>query len=151
MLREHIIWAGAKVVEEHVERIRAMLNDFPETNTFVEGVEFSDNDIKKALLWTLKRFNQKPPVTTTYTEDNMPFLYCWYIGTVAELLRQLIVKESVVPAFASGAVSHSTRKPYLEQLLQIYESRYNEMASGIKHVLNLAGGYSNETYEYGVW
>lgn len=66
--------------------VREFLRDYPDKNPLVDGVEFSDKDVEKAIKRTISMGNvtARP---TTYTVTNFPNDYVLLMGVCSYLLK----------------------------------------------------------------
>lgn len=68
------------------DQVREFMRDFPDKNILVDGVEFSDEDIERALRLTISMGNAvaRP---TSYSVTNFPNDYVLLMGTCSYLLK----------------------------------------------------------------
>ena len=66
--------------------VREFMRDFPDRNILVDGVEFEDKDISRAILMTIDMANAiaRP---TNYTEKTFPNRYVLQMGVCSYLLK----------------------------------------------------------------
>jgi hypothetical protein len=67
--------------------IRAFLRDQPKYNILIEGVEFSDKDIQRAIRFTVSKWNALTPQSTDPTTGETLNEYMLLCGVAAILLR----------------------------------------------------------------
>lgn len=130
-------------MKEHVEKVRRIMADFAEVNFASQKEFFSDQEIEEALERALERFNQRPPVPTSFTPQSMPYLYAWYMGAIAELYRKRALEEVDVPNI-EGAVSSTSRAALLEAVADAYAARSEALFEAYKYQINLLGGYGKD-------
>ena len=74
------------------DEVREFLRDYPDKNPLVDGVEFSDADITKAIKRTISMGNvtARP---TSYTETNFPNDYVLLMGVCSYLLKSEALRQ----------------------------------------------------------
>lgn len=128
-------------VKEEVVEIRKALGRFSE-------IHLSDKAIEDALVLALMRFNETPPIVTSFTPCQMKrWSRCWRAGALAELFLALAGVEArnfTRPASQAGA---SKIEEYMN-LHARYEQEFRTLAESIKRHLNLSSGFS---WGWGWW
>jgi len=123
--------------------VRRIIADFPSVNYATQKEVFSDQEIEEALKRALERFNQRPPIPTSFSPQNMPYLYTWYMAAVQELYRKLALEEVDVPNL-DGGVSSTPRTGFLETVANAYAARSETLSDALKHQINLLAGYGKD-------
>ena len=67
------------------EDMRMFLRDFPENNILLDDVQFTSDELDRAISFALDEFNGTPPLTTINTE-NIP-RYLLMLGAAAWLMK----------------------------------------------------------------
>lgn len=70
-----------------VAEIRMSLRDFPEYNTLLNDVEFSDNEIAYCITRPIDLWNSMPPDVGQYDIHNFPWRHAHINATVGELMK----------------------------------------------------------------
>lgn len=70
-----------------VAEIRMALRDFPEYNTLLNDVEFSDNEIAYCITRPVELWNSMPPDVGQYDIHNFPWRHMHINATVGELMK----------------------------------------------------------------
>ena len=73
--------------------IRAFLRDQPKYNILIEGVEFSNEDITRAIRWTVSKWNAMTPQSSDSPTGETLHEYVLLFGVAAILLRSEGVRQ----------------------------------------------------------
>jgi hypothetical protein len=73
--------------------IRAFLRDQPKYNILIEGVEFSNEDIERAIRWTVAKWNAMTPQSSDPPTGETLNEYILLFGVAAILLRSEGVRQ----------------------------------------------------------
>lgn len=130
-------------MKDHVEKVRRIIADFPDVNYAAQKEVFSDQEIEEALKRALEHFNQRPPIPTNFSTQNMPYLYAWYMAAIQELYRKLALEEVDVPNL-DGGVSSVPRTELLEAVANAYAARSEMLFDALKYQINLFAGYGKD-------
>jgi len=122
-------------VREEAVEIRKVLGRFSE-------IHLSDKAIEDALVLALMRFNETPPIVTSFTPCQMRrWSQCWRAGALAELFLALAGVEARNFTRPASQVGTSKIEEYMN-LHARYEQEFGTLAESIKRHLNLSSGFS---------
>ena len=130
--------------QTHIDEVRSILNDYVNVNDILEEEQVSDEGILKALNRVLREYNNFPPVKTSFTLANHPYIDTIYLGAVAHLLRSLAISELRNQVDYSSPTTqigvHTKWQSYQslsDRLMQDYE--YKRTTE--KNIINLESAY----------
>lgn len=122
-------------VKSEVAEVRKVLGRFAK-------IHLSDQAIENALILALVRFNETPPIATSFSPCQMKrWSQCWRAGALSELFLALAGVEArnfTRPASQTGA---SKFDDYMKQHAK-FEQEFRTLAESIKRQLNITSGFS---------
>lgn len=147
-----------------VDDVRRFLRDFPPgfvpgtgvISQFLDGVEFSDDDIHAALGFVTDYYNMMPPPLTPRTPAQMPSLLLM-LGVTAHLLRSESLRQLRNQTNSTdgdtGPIGIDDKHPqYLQTAEQLW-AQFLDMAKQVKVAENMNGayGYLASGYRWVSW
>lgn len=137
-------------LEELLEAVRMLLRDRSDANILLQDVQFSDEEIKRAVDWTVSEFNSMPPNTQSswrrLPEDLL------FIGVASWLMLTesfLQLRNQVsVPTDGLGVVGIDDKTQYYQQLRSQLKSEFQQKARQIKNEMNIAAGFGSLSSGY---
>lgn len=135
---------NSKCVFEKIKKVREMLNDYPEANILLAGEQqIGDHRIARAIMLTLREFNEMPPVRTMYSACNIPNEMLLLNGAIAKLLRTLAVTDvrNLYPIQTGDVSINPDKSQQWLQLSNMYDQEYKILAERIKRSLNVSRAY----------
>jgi len=127
------------------EDIRMFLVDkAPEDNFLLDNVEMTNEEINKAITWTVDKYNMIPPFIHVLTADRIPH-YLLVIGTSSMLLRMkaLNYMRNRLDYQQSNSTSIQDKNKAAEYLAMSKElmAEFNQIATQLKYSANLDSCY----------
>lgn len=120
--------------------VREFMRDFPDNNILLDGVEFSDPDIKRAINFTLSMGNvtARP---TSYTITNFPNAYTLLMGICSFLLKseglRQLRNEAMYQDGNIQPVGIDNKQQAYAALAAQYQQEFIQMLTAIKVQENL--------------
>lgn len=131
--------------------VTQFLRDYGEYNILLDAVEFSEDDIEKAMYFTAHRYNAITPVTRV-TADNFPNEWLLLIGTCIHLLQsEAFLQLRNQATYRDGDVENigvDDKFPLYQQLSQSLASDWRNTAQKIKQQINMEGCYGSLSSGY---
>lgn len=132
--------------------LRDYLMDHAEINHLIEGEEFSDNQLRTALLLALDHYNSRiTPISITATVMTFPSLSLWLDGGAVYAIKTAIHKY-IRNAFqyndASVQVAVEEKSGAYEQTLQRLLTEFTDSCRAVKENINLESCYGGFSSEY---
>jgi hypothetical protein len=129
-----------------VDDVRHYMLDFPAYNKLYDHTQvFTDDDINRALNWSVEGFNSEPPMHIRITSiADIPSNNLILMGAVIWLLRSLVIKmQRNQLDYNDGGVSVSDQNnhQYIQQFLGPYVAEYKDLLSRTKQFININEGY----------
>jgi hypothetical protein len=135
-----------------IAEIRLALRDYPASNTLLDEVEFSDEEIVWALTRPIDIWNSTPPNIGTYGYTNFPWRGAHLDGTIGELLSVAAhhYMRNDFPYQSAGLTVNDKAKAnnYL-QLGEALKSKFKEFVELKKYELNVINGFGFMSGPYG--
>lgn len=138
------------VLTEKELRIFAM--DRPESNTLIDQVKFSPEDIEQAMINVVDRFNILPPPSSMYKVETFPSRALLCLGVWGWLLRGAAVGEAINNlTYSAGGVQINDRDKaeIFTSLGEKFWQEFLETAKGIKMAQSINKVYGTRYSEYG--
>ena len=86
--------------------VRIFLNDFPKANRLSGEAEFDPVRIQKAIKFVIDQWNETPPITRRYTDEDFPYKSCLLYGVVGWLfMGEATFQERNHLVYQSGGLS----------------------------------------------
>lgn len=128
-----------------VAEIRMAMRDFPEYNTLLNDVEFSDNEIAYCITKPVELWNSLPPDVGQYDIHDFPWRQMHINATIGELMRigALHYFRNQLP-YSSGGLSVDDKhkgETYM-QLAENELSKFKMFVQEKKFEMNINGGFA---------
>lgn len=131
--------------------VREFLRDYGEYNILLDNVEFTEDEIEKAMSFAVDRYNLLTPVTTI-TEDTFPNRWLLLIGTCIHLLQSAAFLQLRNQAtYNDGDVERigiDDKFALYQQLAGALSADWNQYAQKIKQQNNMEGAYGSLSSGY---
>lgn len=137
------------VITEKELRFFAM--DRPESNTLIDQVKFSPEDIEQAMINVVDRFNILPPPSSMYKVETFPSRALLCLGVWGWLLRGAAVGEAINNlAYSAGGVQVNDRDKaeIFTSLGEKFWQEFLETAKSIKLAQSINKVYGTRYSEY---
>ena len=82
------------IYAENIAEIRELMIDYAGQNILIDGQQFSDAAILRALKRVLREYNDSLPVKTKFTLKNHPNIDTINLGTLAQIFRTLALSDA---------------------------------------------------------
>lgn len=125
--------------------VRMALRDFPEANTLLNDVEFSDNEIAYCLTKPVDIWNELPPDVGLYDYTSFPWRQAHLKAAVGELLRIAAYRyfRNELPYSSGGmAVNDMNKGPTYLQMAETESQRFMDFCMARKQDLNISNGFT---------
>jgi len=126
-----------------IAEIRLALRDYPTSNTLLDEVEFSDEEIIWAITRPVDIWNSTPPEIGTYEYNNFPWRSAHLDGTIGELLAVAAhhYMRNELPYQSAGlSVNDKAKASNYLQLSENLKAKFIAFVERKKYELNIAGG-----------
>lgn len=144
-----------KSVDPRIQRItdvialvRAKMRDYPELNRLTDGVESSDRDIAMALMLSIDKYNNTPPLLPAVGVLDHPSLSLLVDGAIIELLTSnglLQTRNQMSYSDGQGVqVGISDKTPQIMQWLNMFSGGYEQRLYKLKISRNLANALGSQ-------
>lgn len=124
--------------------VREFLRDYGEYNILLDNVEFTEDEIEKAMEFAIDRYNLLTPVTTI-TSDTFPNRWLLLIGTCIHLLQSAAFLQLRNQAtYNDGDVERigiDDKFALYQQLASNLSADWNQHAQKLKQQNNMEGAY----------
>lgn len=141
---------AASIITE--KDLRSFAMDLPETNTLIDKVRWSSEQIEQASINAVDYFNSKPPPTSAaYSVETFPYRYLLLMGTWAILLKGAAIGEASnnLEYSAAGVQINDRNKAEIFLTLgNMYWKEFTEGVEGIKLTQSLNKVYGPIYSEY---
>ena len=131
--------------------VTQFLRDFGEYNILLDAVQFTQEDIDKAMQFTASRYNALTPVTN-FTSDNFPNDWLLLIGTCAHLMQsEAFLQIRNHENYRDGDVENigvDDKFPLYQKLCAKLENDWNNTAQKIKQQANMESCYGSLSSGY---
>jgi hypothetical protein len=138
--------SGGRPVVTYSE-VRSFLRDRPENHVLVDGVLWTDSDIKIAMEYTVDLFNKLPPPLGEYSPSNFPDKYLLVIG-VASWLMQAVANRQLTEqlTYQDGNIHHGLddKTQLYRAAADAYRQEFMALAKEVKMYLNINGIYNGD-------
>lgn len=137
-----------------LDDVRHFMMDYPEVNVLHDNVEvFSDDDIKKALDWSVENFNSEPPLHIRITSINdIPSSQLILMGATKWLLQSFIIGQQRNHLnYNDGGISivDKDQHQHISQFLAAYNQEYKDLLARTKQYININEGYGDVLSQWG--
>jgi len=126
-----------------IAEIRLALRDYPTSNTLLDEVEFSDEEIIWAITRPVDIWNSMPPEIGTYEYNNFPWRGAHLDGTIGELLSIAAhhYMRNELPYQSAGlSVNDKAKASNYLQLSENLKAKFVAFVERKKYELNVMGG-----------
>jgi hypothetical protein len=131
--------------------VTQFLRDYGEYNILLDEVEFSPDDINKAMHFAVQRFNALTP-TSTYTTDNFPNEWILLIGTCSHLMMsESFLQLRNQATYRDGDIENigvDDKFALYQQLSANLANDWNTHAQKIKQQINMESAYGSLSSGY---
>ena len=131
--------------------VREFLRDYGEYNVLLDNVEFTEDEIEKAMGFAVDRYNLLTPVTTL-TGDTFPNRWLLLIGTCSHLMQSAAFLQLRNQAtYNDGDVERigiDDKFALYQQLSGTLSADWNQHAQKVKQQANMEGGYGSLSSGY---
>jgi|3_EtaG_2_1085321.scaffolds.fasta_scaffold69353_2 hypothetical protein len=135
-----------------IAEVRLSLRDYPASNTLLDEVEFSDEEIIWALTRPVDIWNSTPPDIGNYDYNNFPWRAAHLDGTIGELLAVSAhhYMRNELPYQSAGlSVNDKAKASNYLQLSENLKAKFVAFVERKKYELNIAGGFRFKPGPYG--
>jgi len=131
--------------------VREFLRDYGEYNILLDSVEFTEDEIEKAMSFAVDRYNLLTPMTNL-TEDTFPNRWLLLIGTCSHLMQSAAFLQLRNQAtYNDGDVERigiDDKFALYQQLAGALATDWNRYAQKVKQQVNMEGGYGSLSSGY---
>lgn len=131
--------------------VTQFLRDYGEYNMLLDAVQFSSDDVEKAIHFAVSRYNALTPVTTT-TADNFPNDWLLLIGTCSHLMgSESFLQLRNQATYRDGDVENigvDDKFAMYQQLSASLANDWNAHAQKIKQQINMESCYGSLSSGY---
>ncbi len=128
-----------------IAEVRLAIRDYPVTNTLLDDVEFSDEEILWALTRPIDIWNSIPPDLGTHFEyNNFPYRAAHLDGAVGELLATAshhYMRNQLTYQSAGMTVDDKNKAANYLSLSENLKNKFITFVERKKYELNVAGGF----------
>jgi hypothetical protein len=135
-----------------IGEIRLALRDYPDANTLLDEVEFSDEEIIWALTRPVDIWNSTPPDLGTHGYNSFPYRAPHLDGAIGELLSVAAhhYMRNELPYQSAGlSVNDKAKAGNYLQLSETLKAKFVNFVERKKYELNIAGGFRFKPGPYG--
>lgn len=140
---------ASAIVTEKDLRMFAM--DRPELNTLVDSVRFGPEEIERAQIMVVDRFNILPPPSSFYSVESFPSASLLILGVWGWLLRGAAIGESsnnFSYSVAGVQINDRDKAEVFANLGKMFWEEFIETATNIKLTQSINKVYGNTPSEY---
>jgi hypothetical protein len=127
-----------------IAEVRLAIRDYPVSNTLLDDVEFSDEEILWALTRPIDIWNSVPPDISTFDYNNFPYRAAHLDGTVGELLSiatHHYMRNQLSYQSAGMTVDDKNKATNYLNLSENLKNKFITFVERKKYELNVAGGF----------
>lgn len=127
-----------------VAEVRFALRDFPELNSLLNDVEFSDNEIAYCITKPVETWNSMLPDVGQYDIHNFPWRQAHINATIGELLRIAgynYMRNQLPYSSAGLSVDDKNKGPSYMQLAEQESAKFKMFCQERKFEANVMGGF----------
>jgi hypothetical protein len=132
--------------------IRRFLNDSPENNLLIDGVEFSDPRINQAIGLALSSFNGMQPITgytlDTYPQNYVKVLYYLTAQTLYEGQAAMAARNQLTYSDGGLNIPIEERYEMFMSLANLFGRMASDLARQIKVQMNIESGWGSVSSDY---
>lgn len=133
------------------EDVREFLRDYGEYNILLDNVQFTEDEIEKAMDFAVDRYNLLPPITNI-TRDTFPNRWLLLIGTCIHLLQsEAFLQLRNQATYRDGDVEGigiDDKFALYQQLANSLTADWNQHAQKTKQQINMENGYGSLSSGY---
>jgi hypothetical protein len=126
--------------------IRLFLRDAdPEANLLLDNYEFTSEEIRSAMTFTVDKWNETPPDVALYDIDNFPFRFMLLKGTCANLLYMAAMRyrrNDLQVSMQGGAVNDQAKHAPYDAAADRLWSEYVDWMMRRKVSMNIESGFT---------
>lgn len=131
--------------------VTQFLRDYGEYNILLDAVEFTEDDIEKAMYFAAQRYNALTPISSV-TAENFPNEWLLLIGTCIHLLQsEAFLQLRNQATYRDGDIENigvDDKFPLYQQLSASLASDWTNTAQKIKQQLNMESCYGSLSSGY---
>lgn len=135
-----------------INDVRTFINDRAQTNTLIDGVNWSDKDIESAFISVIDYYNLLPPPLRMYTVETFPFRSVALLGIAGWLLKGAAIGHAAnALSYSAAGVSVDDRGGKAALFGQLGNQMWDEfkaLAQQMKVVQNVGGCYDHHGSEF---
>ncbi len=129
----------------NIADVRSFMNDrCPGDNPLLGAMEFSDDQIQKALYYPIDEWNTTPPVIYTYSLVTFPYKTAWLGATAAYLLQvaaMRYVRNNLAYSAGGSQIDDMNKgEPYL-QISELLKGEWKMWMAAKKRADNIDNGW----------
>jgi hypothetical protein len=127
-----------------VAEVRFALRDYPEVNTLLDDVEFSDNEIAYCMTKPIDKWNSMLPDVGRYDLHNFPWRDMHLTATIGELLKIAAYHyiRNQLPYTAGGlSIDDKNKGPAYLQMAEQELAKFEKFCMERKFEANVMGGF----------
>ena len=130
--------------ETLIAQLREFLQDYAAKNILTGEMEFSDEELSRALDWAADDFNSTPPILEPYTPENFPSISLLMKGAALYLLRSSLIRRArnmVIVQDGATALQPQVNAQMIGTILQELKQDWEMAKRQLKVSLNIAKGF----------
>lgn len=132
-------------LEEFVECVRMMMRDYADNNILLDDVEFTNDEVRRAIAFATSKFN-RIPIRTTYTWRLIPEDLL-FLGTARWLMLSnsfLQMRNQVsVPSDGLGVIGIDDKYQLYFNQMQAMKAEFEVGVRDLKDELNISLGFGS--------
>lgn len=133
------------------EDVQIFLQDYPTSNRLLGKQLFSPDRVQKAIKFAIGTWNETPPVTNVYTDENFPYKTCLLYGVLEFLfLGESTLEERNYLPYQSGGLAveeDNSAQAYLN-FSNLFGQKFAATLKMLKHSENLDRGWGTISSDF---
>ena len=132
--------------------IRIFLRDNPNTNKLLGDFEYTPEELRAAMTYTVDKWNDTPPFISNFRIDTFPFRWAYQVGTVAALLAMAAHKfrrDNLTYQVSGGSVDDQNKAPIYDAASAALFKEFNDWMMRTKVAINLSQAWGSDTQYFG--
>lgn len=131
--------------------VTQFLRDYPEFNILLDAVQFTEDDINKAMKFTVDRFNVITPIST-FSSDNFPNDWLLLMGVVSHLMQsEACLQLRNQATYRDGDVENigvDDKFALYVQMSDRLAAEFRDVSQKLKQQQNMEAGYDSLSSGY---
>lgn len=139
------------------EEVRTYLQDRPDVNYLLDGLEFSDPQVILAMELAVDDYNSIPPDSMRATLETFPSKTVLLFGTCYQLMlgqAQHLARNTMQYSDGGTQIPIEERSPLYSQMAGSFQSLFMDKAQRLKVSRNIESGFGEVSSDFGwmpVW